>query len=53
MQALQSILIVSGAELHRRYNVTTYRRVPAAKFAEVVTWLEGWLGTLAAGTGEE
>ena len=35
-------------ELHRRYGITTYRRVPADKFGEVVTWLEGWLGTLAA-----
>ena len=31
-------------ELHRRYDVMTHRRVPAAKFAEVVTWLEEWLG---------
>jgi hypothetical protein len=37
------------AELHRRYGITTYRRVPADKFGEVVNWLEGWLGTLAAG----
>ena len=35
-------------ELHRRYGITTYRRVPADKFAEVVTWLESWLGTLAS-----
>jgi hypothetical protein len=34
------------SELHRRYNVTTYRRVPAAKFDEVVIWLEEWLTSL-------
>ena len=33
-------------ELHRRCGVTTYRRVPAAKFGEVVTWLESWLESL-------
>ena len=30
-------------ELHRRYGVTTYRRVPADRFADVITWLESWL----------
>ena len=40
-------------ELHRRYGVTTYRRVPANKFGEVVTWLESWLASLAAGGDPE
>jgi hypothetical protein len=40
MQALQAVLIASGAALHRRYNVTSYRRVPAARFAEAVGRLE-------------
>jgi hypothetical protein len=30
-------------ELHRRYGVTTYRRVPADRFADVIAWLESWL----------
>jgi len=34
------------AELYRRYGVTTYRRVPAVKFGEVVTWLESWINAL-------
>jgi len=34
------------SELHRRYGVTSYRRVPAAKFGEVIAWLEGWVETL-------
>ena len=38
-------------ELHRRYGITTYRRVPADKFGEVVAWLEGWLESV--GIGEE
>ena len=40
-------------ELHRRYGVTTYRRVPADKFGEVVTWLESWLASLAASGDQE
>jgi hypothetical protein len=36
-------------ELYRRYGVTTYRRVPAAKFGDVTTWLENWLGSLDKG----
>ena len=35
------------SELHRRYNVTSYRRVPAAKFGDVVSWLEDYLASLA------
>ena len=34
------------SELHRRYGVTTYRRVPTTKFAKVVTWLESYLEAL-------
>ncbi len=30
-------------ELHRRFAVTTYRRVPADRFADVIAWLESWL----------
>jgi len=37
------------SELHRRYGVTTYRRVPADRFADVVAWLEGWLESLRQG----
>jgi hypothetical protein len=34
------------SELYRRYSVTTYRRVPAVKFGEVIEWLESWLESL-------
>jgi hypothetical protein len=37
------------SELHRRYGVTTYRRVPADHFADVIAWLEGWLESLRQG----
>jgi len=33
--------------LHRRYDVTIYRRVPAASFGEVIAWLEGWLASFS------
>lgn len=32
-------------ELHRRFNVSSYTRVPAARFGEVIGWLEGWLSS--------
>jgi hypothetical protein len=32
-------------ELHRRYKVATYSRVPAARFGEVIAWLESWLAS--------
>lgn len=35
------------SELHRRYNVTTRRRVPAVKVGEAIAWLESWLESLA------
>ena len=34
------------SELHRRYGVTSYRRVPAARFGDVVAWLQSWLDSL-------
>jgi hypothetical protein len=37
------------SELHRRYGVTTYRRVPADHFADVIAWLEQWLESLRQG----
>jgi hypothetical protein len=30
-------------ELKRRYNVASYTRIPAARFGEVIAWLENWL----------
>jgi hypothetical protein len=33
-------------ELYRRYRVGAYRNLPAARFAEVRDWLDGWYGEL-------
>jgi hypothetical protein len=32
-------------ELRRRYNIATYTRIPAARFGEVIGWLETWLAS--------
>lgn len=34
------------AELYRRYSVTSYKRLPAAKFDDAMNWLRMWLEDL-------
>ncbi len=40
-------------ELHRRYRVASYRRLPAAKFGEVIAWLENWLQSIKSADDKE
>lgn len=35
-------------DLYRRYRVTSYHNLPAARYEEALTWLQGWFAELAA-----
>ena len=34
------------AELYRRYRLSSYKNLPAARYAEVLAWLAAWYGEL-------
>jgi hypothetical protein len=37
------------SELYRRYRISSYKNLPAARYQEVLNWLHGWHGELGAG----
>ena len=40
-------------EMYRRYRISSYKNLPAARYQEVVDWLAGWYGELHSGPNND